>query len=146
MRNSEYNMIIRVTDMDLKDVFLLKAKELGLTISNDNETKTGIEHIELGHAISVGTSDKFHINWARNIDYYANRQIVPVYDIHFDWPKIISRLNDYAFQQKKDKFFEVGDYKISSSNGDISIYNKDEDLLVLLSSEEVEDILDYINR
>lgn len=89
-------MLIRVTDLFLKDAFLAKAESLGLTISNDGETKNGIEHIQLGNSISVGTSDKFAINWSRNIDYYAGRGIVPVYDIQHDWAKITARLDAYA--------------------------------------------------
>ena len=95
-------MIIRHTDEDLKDAFLAKAERLGLTISNDNETKTGIEHIKLGDAISVGTSDKFHVNWARNYDYYAKREIVPVYDLQLDWKKIVNRLEAYAQAVEED--------------------------------------------
>lgn len=105
MRNAEFQMIIRVTDLFLKDALLAKAKSLGLTISNDGETQTGIEHIQLGNSISVGTSDKFHVNWARNITYYADRGIVPVYDITYDWAKIVSRLEGYA--ANVDKIEEV---------------------------------------
>lgn len=96
MKNAEYNMIIRNTDNELKDAFIAKAKKLGLTVSNNRETKNGIENIEEGHCISVGTSDKFHVNWAKRIDYYADRSITPVYDISLDWSKIISRLEKYA--------------------------------------------------
>lgn len=106
MKNSDYHMIVRVTDMDLKDAFISKAKKLGLTVSNDRETKTGIEHIELGHCISLGTSDKFHVNWAKRINYYAGREIVPVYDIQLDWKDIITRLQDYAawVNESSDEF------------------------------------------
>lgn len=89
-------MIIRATDLHLVKALVSKAKELGLSVSNDGETKTGIEHIQLGNSVSVGTSEKFNINWARSIDYYANRGIVPVYDIKYDWAKIMDRLEAYA--------------------------------------------------
>jgi len=140
--NEKYWMIIRNSDNYLKDAFLKKCSDMGLTISNDGETQTGIEHIQLGHVISVGTSDKFHINWARRIDYYADRGIVPVYDLTFDWALIMDRLVSYSLSQApienttsnedvsidEDDDFEketVEDPKYVTDNGDLIIFNLD---------------------
>ena len=135
MKSEKFSMIIRNTDMYLKDAFLKLASDLGLSISNDNETKTGIEHIQLGHAISVGTSDKFHVNWARNIDYYANRGIVPVYDLTYDWNKIVTRLQEY-----KTEMFQCNNncesYVFTPVTVEFTTENSD-DVCIDLQSKEI---------
>lgn len=124
-KNSNYHMVVRVTDMDLVAAFIAKAKKLGLTISNNRETKNGIENIQHGNCISVGTSDKFHVNWARNYDYYADRTIVPVYDISLDWSKIAERMTEYASAVGKgESEFETeeGVYvQVDSEEGEVEI-------------------------
>ncbi len=120
-------MIIRVTDLDLVQAFLSKCEKAGLSISNDDETDNGIEHLEIGNSISLGTSNKFQVNWARNIDYYAKRGIVPVYDISLDWSKIVARLNDYIANQKKGVELSGGDiYEVNRDN--CVIFNDDTNL------------------
>ncbi len=148
MKNSEYNMIIRVTDMDLVGALLTKAERLDLTISNDNETKTGIEHIQIGNSISVGTSDKFHINWARNIDYYAGRGIVPVYDIQLDWSKIVERLNQYAEAVEEEAKWLTDDasLEICVSEDEVVLYDECGDHVATLSREEVSSILESMDN
>lgn len=151
-KNSNYHMIIRVTDMELKDAFLAKAERLGLTISNDAETKTGIEHIQIGNCISVGTSDKFHINWARRINYYADRAIVPVYDIQLDWKDIIARLNDYAAaveeeEEKEVRIYLTGDRYavVDSENSSVDIYDEEDTFESSLDADDVEALAEALN-
>ncbi len=149
MKNDEFCMIIRATDMDLVEAFIAKADKLGLTISNDRETKTGIEHIKLGNCISVGTSDKFHVNWAKRIDYYAERGIVPVYDIQLDWKKIIERLNDYAAAvevEEEECDCMVGDYKVDASEDEVVLFDEDRDFVASLTRSEVEELLDLMDN
>lgn len=116
-KSENNSMVIRVTDTVLKDAFLKICDNKGLHISNDGETKTGIEHIELGHTISVGTSDKFQVNWARNYDYYADRGIVPVYDFQYDWKKIMDRLDAYVAEQASTQEEEDQVYHYTTENG-----------------------------
>lgn len=147
MKNAENNMIIRNTDNDLKDAFLAKANKLGLTISNDNETKNGIENIEIGHCISVGTSDKFHINWAKRIDYYAGRGIVPVYDISLDWKAIVARLESYAnaieADVEDDNEFELNDgteVTVDTDEQEVSLDGK-----AVLEKADLKTLRDLVN-
>ncbi len=127
-------MIIRNTDNDLKDAFLAKAKKLGLTVSNSNQTKNGIENIELGHCITVGTSDKFNVNWAKRIDYYADRQIVPVYDISLDWKAIVARLEAYAANVDNldccEEEEEIDENEINLHDGDLAVIHPDDNEVV----------------
>ncbi len=144
MKNSNYNMIVRATDLDLVEAFVKKAKKLGLTVSNNKETKSGIENIEVGHCISVGTSDKFHINWAKRIDYYAGRQIVPVYDIQLDWSKIVSRLEEYAEAIAEEDTLEIDGYEVEISEDDVTI-----DVgatSVTITRTELEDLLERMDN
>ncbi len=146
MKNSNYHMIIRVTDLELVDALVAKAIKLGLTVSNNKETKNGIENIELGHCISVGTSDKFHVNWARRIDYYADREIVPVYDISLDWTKITKRLNDYAEAVAEEQTVVVGDYIVEASEDDVILHDEDGDFVASLTRSDVEELLDLMDN
>ena len=130
-KSENYQMIIRVTDIFLTQAFITMAQVKGLHISNDAETKNGIENIDLGNCISVGTSDKFQVNWAKNIDYYAGRGIVPVYDIQLDWVKIKDRLDQYIAEQNQPKTqpytLECGcDVFVNKSKGSVEDSDGDE--------------------
>lgn len=143
MKNTDYQMIIRNTDNELKDAFLAKAEKLGLTISNNGETENGIENIEIGHCISVGTSDKFNINWAKRIDYYAGRGIVPVYDISLDWKAIVARLNAYAEAVKDDGL----EYEIDGLSVFIDVENQEVvlDDSAVLTKADLETMLEKLD-
>lgn len=139
--NKDLWMIIRNTDTDLKEAFIRKAEGLGLEISHD------IEDCEEGHAVSMGTSEKYHINWARRIDYYADRGVVPVYDIAHDWAKITKRLTDYALWLKDndgEDLTEGGQYKVDSDEGEVTLSDDDYDDVVL-TKDEVRQISSLLN-
>lgn len=116
--NSKFHMVIRNTNTNKKNEFLKKAKALGLTISNNRETDNGIEKIRLGHTISVGTSKKFHVNYAKRHDYYTEKAVVPVYDFNYDWNEIIARLKAYAAAVNPTET------RYTTSNGNVAVYNR----------------------
>lgn len=86
--------------------FVRRAQELGLTVSGDGTAtvKGGdITKAQKGDVITVGSSSKFDVNWAKRDGYVCDKGYAPVYNLHKDWAKVNKALENFAAEKKAVK-------------------------------------------
>lgn len=78
------------------------AKAKGLTISGLDwpPVMSGIDMATLGSLITVGTSDKFDMDWIRRRGFACERGLKPVLNLVDDWAEIQEKLALYAVEKK----------------------------------------------
>lgn len=85
-----------VTARFYKEQLIANAKLAGLAVAEFPFVRSGIDQAGAGNALTIGTSDKFDMDWVRRPQFLCERGIKPIYDIVDDWNEINAALVKYA--------------------------------------------------
>lgn len=98
-----------------------KVQDFGLTVSGLDfpPVRRGINQIELGSLITIGTSDKFDIDWIARRGFACERGLKPVLHLVDDWAEIVEKLAIYA-NEKKSFVTRYGD-KVTYHKGFVKV-------------------------
>jgi len=74
----------------------------GLTVSGLDwpPVMSGIDQAELDSIITIGTSDKFDMDWIRRRGFACERGLKPVLNLVEDWAEIQDKLALYAVEKR----------------------------------------------
>jgi hypothetical protein len=109
------------------------ARQLGLSIASYPNVTYGVEDVEIGEIISVGTSPQYDIDRIARRGYVREQGFHPVLDIISDFNEIKKRLIAYSlgFTQQRELYcggnvsFHRGFIKVDSDQGSVIIKNSE---------------------
>lgn len=130
--------------------FVRQAQDLGLTVSGDGtaEVKGGdIRSANKGNILTIGSSNRFDVNWVKRDEYACKKGMAPVYEIVKDWDKAIKALKQYADQKKNVTLRDGSEVHFHSrfmvADGRVIPYTKDQ-IMVQMPARILRDLVQEI--